>query len=82
MTEMHFRASELAVRSADAAQVKENLCLSLFKGEYWKFRNQRYMSTASVTYQREIMRLRGALHQADPAALRALGPPPALAGTG
>ncbi|WIA40560.1 hypothetical protein OEZ86_013902 [Tetradesmus obliquus] len=35
---------------------------------------QHYMATASVTYQREIMRLRAALQQADPAALRAMGP--------
>jgi hypothetical protein len=43
---------------------------------------QRYMATASVTYQREIMRLRAALQKADPAALRAMGPPAAVAAGG
>ncbi|WIA20273.1 hypothetical protein OEZ85_006106 [Tetradesmus obliquus] len=41
---------------------------------------QRYMATASVTYQREIMRLRAALQQADPAALWAMGPAAAAGG--
>jgi hypothetical protein len=46
------------------------------------FSLQRYMATASVTYQREIMRLRAALQKADPAALRAMGPPAAAAAGG